>query len=170
VAVGQTKPVVRMTQGPFWLTSQERLRRPERVLRDRNGSPQTRGLVAIAQLLATAQVCPTATEKALVGISPAFGSCSLALSPRCERDARVQWRQSRFCFVAPAATTATQLLQLAAGPKQKQGEPPITVARCPLVRGSSRLRHLVLTARFSPMQPCDESVGNCRYSRKPPVA
>jgi len=38
----------------------------------------------------------------------------------------------RFCSVAPAATTATQLLQLAAGPKQKQGEPPITVARCPL--------------------------------------
>jgi hypothetical protein len=44
--------------------------------------------------------------------------------------------RARFCIVAPAATAATQLLQLAAGPKQKQGEPPITVARCPLVRES----------------------------------
>jgi hypothetical protein len=43
-------------------------------------------------------------------------------------------RRRDFCSVAPAATAATQLLQLAAGPKQKQGEPPVTVARCPLVR------------------------------------
>jgi hypothetical protein len=42
--------------------------------------------------------------------------------------------RARYSIVADAATAATQLLQLAAGPKQKQGEPPITVARCPLVR------------------------------------
>ena len=50
------------------------------------------------------------------------------------------------CFVAPAATTATQLLQLAAGPKQKQGEPPITVARCLLVRETGSVRRSQLTA------------------------
>jgi hypothetical protein len=53
-----------------------------------------------------------------------------------ERHRRLGPVALRFCNVAPAATAATQLLQLAAGPKQKQGEPPITVARCPLVRGS----------------------------------
>jgi hypothetical protein len=87
---------------------------------------------------------------ALVAMRPGASLIRLALPPRCERDARVQSRHSRFCFVAHAATTATQLLQLAAGPKQEQGEPPITVARCPLVSGrpgASRRRAPLRTGR-----------------------
>ena len=81
----------------------------------------------------------------LAGLSRCFDIVVTAAALKRTRQSRL--RKSHFRFVAPAATTPLRLLRLPADREQQPAGRPSAAPTRPVVRGSSHLKHMVLTAQ-----------------------